>query len=402
LLGPFRQPTTGFVLLGAQVGKPGSISALLLPSGGITERKLHSNCTSTVIDMGCSLFLPSCFLWVAWQLGTERVLQRNDYYDFFYNLNNKKLNVLWHAVTPFRCLAAMPSEGSTRTGILPGCPSLDRRGREAEVGFEPRTFRRPKWLEREFTDRKVRGSNPTSASRLPLSRLGQPGSIPALVLPSGGMAARHRKGATVERFFLLSFEWLCETETEQNFVSAKMLPNLSHYADTIVAAAVTGYQETRKFQRLLWKHDVPRRFSPQGIIFNFGCGVHLHSESVLSSPISVLSKNHSPCRCSQLVHYVRSGFTGKKFVKIFDAPSSLQLQTAREFTDRKVRGSHPTSASRLPCLGLGNLAIAQPSCFPRVAWQLGTERVLVSVFLSGVTPSVQTDCALSNELALQF
>ncbi|KAG5452037.1 hypothetical protein CSKR_110645 [Clonorchis sinensis] len=50
-----------------------------------------------------------------------------------------------------------------------------------------------KWLEREFTDRKFRGSNPTSASRLSLSRLGQPGSIPALVLPWGGMAARHRK-----------------------------------------------------------------------------------------------------------------------------------------------------------------------------------------------------------------
>ncbi|KAG5447575.1 hypothetical protein CSKR_101341 [Clonorchis sinensis] len=57
-------------------------------------------------------------------------------------------------------------------------------------------------LERERTDRKVRGSNPASASRLPLSRLGQPGSIPALVLPSGGMAARHRKGATAELFFL--------------------------------------------------------------------------------------------------------------------------------------------------------------------------------------------------------
>ncbi|KAG5450137.1 hypothetical protein CSKR_112663, partial [Clonorchis sinensis] len=57
----------------------------------------------------------------------------------------------------------------------------------------------PKWLEREFTDQKVRGSNPTSASRLPLSRLGQPGSIPALVLPSGSMAVGHRKGATAER-----------------------------------------------------------------------------------------------------------------------------------------------------------------------------------------------------------
>ncbi|KAG5450703.1 hypothetical protein CSKR_102923 [Clonorchis sinensis] len=59
-----------------------------------------------------------------------------------------------------------------------------------------------KWLEREFNNRKVRGSNPTSASRLPLSRLGQPGSISALVLPSGGMAARHRKGVTAERFLL--------------------------------------------------------------------------------------------------------------------------------------------------------------------------------------------------------
>ncbi|KAG5442537.1 hypothetical protein CSKR_108732 [Clonorchis sinensis] len=55
------------------------------------------------------------------------------------------------------------------------------------------------WIEREFADRKVRGSNPTSASRLLLSRLGQPGSIPALVLPSSGMATRHRKGATAER-----------------------------------------------------------------------------------------------------------------------------------------------------------------------------------------------------------
>ncbi|KAG5452513.1 hypothetical protein CSKR_103318 [Clonorchis sinensis] len=48
----------------------------------------------------------------------------------------------------------------------------------------------------------------------------------------------------------------------------------------------------------------------------------------------------------------------------------------REFTDRKVRGSNPTSTSRLPCLGLGNLAVSQPSCFLCVAWQLGTERVL--------------------------
>ncbi|KER33584.1 hypothetical protein T265_12562, partial [Opisthorchis viverrini] len=37
---------------------------------------------------------------------------------------------------------------------------------------------------REFTDPRVRGLNPTSASRLPQSRLGQPISTPALLLPS--------------------------------------------------------------------------------------------------------------------------------------------------------------------------------------------------------------------------
>ncbi|KER25166.1 hypothetical protein T265_14263, partial [Opisthorchis viverrini] len=35
----------------------------------------------------------------------------------------------------------------------------------------------PKWLERGFTDRKARGSNPISASRLPLFRLGPLGTI---------------------------------------------------------------------------------------------------------------------------------------------------------------------------------------------------------------------------------
>ncbi|KAG5440970.1 hypothetical protein CSKR_109713, partial [Clonorchis sinensis] len=63
-----------------------------------------------------------------------------------------------------------------------------------------------RWLNRELTNQKVRGSNPTSASRLPLSGLGQPDSIPALVLPLGCMAVRHRKGVTAERLFILSFQ----------------------------------------------------------------------------------------------------------------------------------------------------------------------------------------------------
>ncbi|KAG5444759.1 hypothetical protein CSKR_114306 [Clonorchis sinensis] len=102
---------------------------------------------------------------------------------------------------------------------MPGCPSLDMgkprgRGRVRTTnlprrapGGTPTTVRgcdefvpvrihiqggMAQWLEREFTDQKVRGSNPTSAPRLPLSRLGQPGSIPALVHPSGGMVVRRR------------------------------------------------------------------------------------------------------------------------------------------------------------------------------------------------------------------
>ncbi|KAG5453008.1 hypothetical protein CSKR_109428 [Clonorchis sinensis] len=45
-----------------------------------------------------------------------------------------------------------------------------------------------------------------------------------------------------------------------------------------------------------------------------------------------------------------------------------------ECTDRKVRDSNPTSASRLP--GLGNPAVSHSSCFLLVAWQLGTGKVL--------------------------
>ncbi|KER26227.1 hypothetical protein T265_06505 [Opisthorchis viverrini] len=45
---------------------------------------------------------------------------------------------------------------------------------------------------------KVRGA--TSATRLPLSRLERPGSTPVLLSLSYGMAVRHRKSATAERY----------------------------------------------------------------------------------------------------------------------------------------------------------------------------------------------------------
>ncbi|KER33662.1 hypothetical protein T265_12575, partial [Opisthorchis viverrini] len=36
--------------------------------------------------------------------------------------------------TAFRCLTAMPSKGSTRAGIVPGCPSLDRGSQRQRSG----------------------------------------------------------------------------------------------------------------------------------------------------------------------------------------------------------------------------------------------------------------------------
>ncbi|KER31341.1 hypothetical protein T265_02393 [Opisthorchis viverrini] len=45
------------------------------------------------------------------------------------------------AVTSLRCLDTTTLEVSTRAGILPGYPSLDKGSREAAVRFEPRTLR---------------------------------------------------------------------------------------------------------------------------------------------------------------------------------------------------------------------------------------------------------------------
>ncbi|KAG5454228.1 hypothetical protein CSKR_111777 [Clonorchis sinensis] len=89
--------------------------------------------------------------------------------------------------------ASLPSHCLVTTGLFPPFAWLYEKDSSEK---------RLKWLERESTDRKVRGSNPASASRIPLSRFGQPGSILTLVLLSGGMAVRHRKGATAERLFI--------------------------------------------------------------------------------------------------------------------------------------------------------------------------------------------------------
>ncbi|KER21731.1 hypothetical protein T265_15020, partial [Opisthorchis viverrini] len=50
------------------------------------------------------------------------------------------MSALWHN---FWCPSAMPSGERTKSGILPGRPSLDTGSREAEAGFEPWISRPP-------------------------------------------------------------------------------------------------------------------------------------------------------------------------------------------------------------------------------------------------------------------
>ncbi|KAG5448947.1 hypothetical protein CSKR_103430 [Clonorchis sinensis] len=78
---------------------------------------------------------------------------------------------------------SISSPGGFRTTFLRPISALGSPSRRSAVRhsihFEIRSSggEMARWLGREFTDRKVRGSNPTTVSRLPLSRFGQPGSI---------------------------------------------------------------------------------------------------------------------------------------------------------------------------------------------------------------------------------
>ncbi|KAG5453792.1 hypothetical protein CSKR_113318 [Clonorchis sinensis] len=81
----------------------------------------------------------------------------------------------------------------------------------------------------------------------------------------------------------------------------------------------------------------------------------------------------------------RTSRRNRKPVPIRDRKDSLVYWSHRarwlkwlecEFTDRKFMVRTRRLSLDFPCLDLGNLAVSQPSCFLRVAWQLGTRRVL--------------------------
>ncbi|KAG5452374.1 hypothetical protein CSKR_102277 [Clonorchis sinensis] len=186
-------------------GNPTKLEVPQCLSRKLTEREVLAEPRPLLFRLG-----------MAWELGTERVLQLTDYhYCYLVNRGDSDASLCTlnemesrntteefsrSAAASFRCLTAVPREGITKAGILPGCLSLDREVERQRSGSNHRPcshefgeqveLEMAQWLKREFTDRKVLGSNPTQASRLILSTLGQPGSISALVLPSGGMAAQ--------------------------------------------------------------------------------------------------------------------------------------------------------------------------------------------------------------------
>ncbi|KER25299.1 hypothetical protein T265_07234 [Opisthorchis viverrini] len=245
----------------------------------------------------------------------------------------------------------MPPEGSTRAGILPGCPSLDR-SRVAEVGFEPRsvnsrsthlghlapnkrikTFRSIrkwlKWLEREFTDRKVRGSNPTSATRLLLSRLGRHGSIPALVPPSCGMAARHRKGATTERLlFYYSFAQATVLKKRSKCRGRVQTTNLP--VSKFAPQPVSHLKPPKAYPRFQYPPDWPLRGHTSFTMF-------VNSKYCARNAAGI----------DQPPFLFGSDDARYRVISQYETDSKTAQWLEREFACRKVRGSNLTSASRL-------------------------------------------------------
>ncbi|KER26734.1 hypothetical protein T265_06096 [Opisthorchis viverrini] len=248
----------------------------------------------------------------------------------------------------------------------------------------------PECLEREFTNRKVRGSNPTSASRFPLSRLGQPGSIPALVLPSGSVAVGHQKGATAEGLNDLWYTGRTNAigpEERQSCHSDSSLPLLyrvrwlecleREFIDRKICGSNPTSVSRLPLSRLGQPGNIPALVPPScGMAARYRMnmlqkrpelripltGIHSHpwmrqhAEFSLTRCTAALLDWESPNLKSTLDN--RSDYVNRRGARW---PKWLE----REFTDRKVRGSNPTSAFRLLLSRLtqpGSIqALVQPS-----------------------------------------
>ncbi|KAG5453887.1 hypothetical protein CSKR_108586 [Clonorchis sinensis] len=312
------------------------------------------------------------------------------------------------------------------------------------------------WLERDFTDRKVRVSNPTSSSRLLTSRLGQPGSIPALVLPpdgmavrhgkdvtaerlpgqtgsipalmlpSGGMAARHRKAVTAERLLLLLIYATRPASSKGSFRTTTRRVEMGQGKRKFTDRKVRGWNSATASRlslarqpgsipalvlRLTWQLGTKRVLQLNDYHFLLGatnqrnvcllCRLTLWMLSALLRPSD---SQRRVLRQQTTAFSVSAAGCGKVFPSAnvryilwiyYIELLSYVLRTILLHTVTDVRVWNTSSAnfrSGMPCFrsvtwpsaiqgarwlsGLGNLAVLQPWCFPRVALCLGTERVL--------------------------
>ncbi|GAA28176.2 protein phosphatase 2 (formerly 2A) catalytic subunit [Clonorchis sinensis] len=124
-----------------------------------------------------ALSAPSYFPQLARYLGPNRVLQPKNRPD----------------AAPFRCLVATPTEGGTRVGILPCCPSPNRNTQDAEVGFGTQAFQ----------SISVPLHHEASELRFLIStQQCKVDSYSSIVLSSGGIVARRRQGVQPKDYYI--------------------------------------------------------------------------------------------------------------------------------------------------------------------------------------------------------
>ncbi|GAA55032.1 solute carrier family 35 member F1 [Clonorchis sinensis] len=142
--------------------------------------------------------------------------------------------------------------------------------------------------------------------------LGQLGSIPALVLPSGGMAVRHRKGATTGGYRLLSDEERCLLEKGLDFAVAKRVIR----AEEIIPSVESVFQ------------ILPSMEAEQ-----------LRVLSSVSFLVQQMSSNHLVLCCSKCMMFqVQQNKKSAKWVcKVCSTKQSI-LKVFAEATARECRG----------------------------------------------------------------
>ncbi|GAA53632.1 hypothetical protein CLF_110653 [Clonorchis sinensis] len=131
---------------------------------------------------------------------------------------------VWVLYCPHRA----PKIDHSRTQSVSRLQATAARARVSLLPFD-------KWSTRDY---------PLEDTNVCQARLGQPGSIPAFVLPSGGMAARHRKGATAERLLLTSADDLFTAVMTEDSMVQTEAPLFLSGVDVAILGENLEYQQS--------------------------------------------------------------------------------------------------------------------------------------------------------------